>query len=214
MDEIYIFGTGGHSNSVANVALSCGFKIAGYIKEANEISTKLSFPVINEDYFFKNFKHCNVCVAVGDNHLRKLITEKILNQIPKPLFPKLIHSSCVIGNDAKIGNGSILMPFVNIGPNTCIGENCIINSSSSIDHDCSVDDFSSIAPGVIIGGNVLIGRSTHIGISASLKNNIRIGSNVVIGAKSYANKNIPDNTIAYGSPCKEIRSRNNYDKYL
>lgn len=35
---------------------------------------------------------------------------------------------------------------------------------------------------------------------------VKIGSNVVIGAGSVANKDIPDNSLAVGNPCKVIKS--------
>jgi len=33
----------------------------------------------------------------------------------------------------------------------------------------------------------------------------RIGKNTIIGAGSVVTKDIPDNVIAYGNPCKVIR---------
>jgi maltose O-acetyltransferase len=34
---------------------------------------------------------------------------------------------------------------------------------------------------------------------------VTIGNNVVIGAGSIVTKDIPDNVIAYGNPCKVVR---------
>ena len=34
---------------------------------------------------------------------------------------------------------------------------------------------------------------------------VTIGDNVVIGAGSVVTKDIPDNTIAYGDPCRVVR---------
>jgi maltose O-acetyltransferase len=35
---------------------------------------------------------------------------------------------------------------------------------------------------------------------------VEVGNNVTIGGGSVVTKNIPDNVIAYGSPCKIIRN--------
>jgi len=77
-----------------------------------------------------------------------------------------------------------------------------------------MDAFSSIAPRVVTGGNVKIGLSSAISISATVKHEVVIGDDVVIGANSYVNKNVESNVVAYGSPCKFVRSRNKGDSYL
>ena len=41
---------------------------------------------------------------------------------------------------------------------------------------------------------------------------VAFGNNVVIGSGSVVTKNIPDNTIAAGTPCKVIREINESDK--
>ena len=40
---------------------------------------------------------------------------------------------------------------------------------------------------------------------------VTIGDNAVIGANSLVTKDIPANTVAYGSPCKVIREINERD---
>jgi acetyltransferase-like isoleucine patch superfamily enzyme len=68
-----------------------------------------------------------------------------------------------------------------------------------------ISDFCSINPGVNIAGNVTIGEGTTIGMGTNILNQVKIGKNTIIGAGSVVTKDIPDNVIAYGSPCKIIR---------
>ena len=35
---------------------------------------------------------------------------------------------------------------------------------------------------------------------------VTVGKNSIIGAYSFVNKDIPDNVLAYGTPCKIIKS--------
>lgn len=56
-----------------------------------------------------------------------------------------------------------------------------------------------------IGDNVFVGAGTRI------LYDVRIGSNVIIGTGSIVTKDIPDNSIAAGSPAKVIGS---FDDYL
>lgn len=44
-----------------------------------------------------------------------------------------------------------------------------------------------------------------IGGGAIIMPGVTIGNNVVIGAGSVVTKNIPDDVIVYGNPCRVIR---------
>lgn len=49
-----------------------------------------------------------------------------------------------------------------------------------------------------------------IGMHSTILKGVHIGNNVIIGANSLVNKDIPDNCVAAGSPCKVIMSLEEY----
>ncbi len=59
---------------------------------------------------------------------------------------------------------------------------------------------------------VTIGDNVWIGGNAVIMPGVHIGSNVVIGAGSVVVKDIPDNMVAVGNPCKVIRAITEKDK--
>lgn len=59
---------------------------------------------------------------------------------------------------------------------------------------------------------VRIGKNCWIGAGVVIVPGITIGDNVVIGAGSIVTKNLPDNVIAVGNPCKVLREVNEHDK--
>lgn len=59
---------------------------------------------------------------------------------------------------------------------------------------------------------VTIGDNVWIGGNAVIMPGVHIGSNVVIGAGSVVVKDIPDNMVAVGNPCKVIRAITEEDK--
>ena len=60
--------------------------------------------------------------------------------------------------------------------------------------------------GITIGDNVWIGGNTVINPG------VHIGDNVVIGSGSVVTRDIPDNAIAVGNPCKVLRYLTEEDK--
>ena len=59
-----------------------------------------------------------------------------------------------------------------------------------------------------------IGNNVFIGIRTIIMPGVKIGDNVIIGAQSVVTKNIPDNSVAVGSPAKVICSLDEYKAKL
>ena len=59
-------------------------------------------------------------------------------------------------------------------------------------------------------GGVKIGDNVFIGMQTTILKGVHIGNNVIIGANSLVNKDIPDNCVAAGNPCKVIMSLEEY----
>ena len=123
-------------------------------------------------------------------------------------------------------NFDILSPFFcDFGENIHIGRNFYANHNLSILDGGSVriGDFVFIAPNVVIttAGHAIdpaqrdrgleialpitIGSHVWIGANVSILPGVTVGSNVVIGAGSVVTKDIPDNVIAVGDPCRVLR---------
>jgi maltose O-acetyltransferase len=58
------------------------------------------------------------------------------------------------------------------------------------------------------GKPVTIGNDVWVGGNVIINPGISIGNNIVIGSGSVVTKNIPDNVIAAGNPCKVLREIN------
>lgn len=89
-----------------------------------------------------------------------------------------------------------------------IGDNVMIASNVTfVNHDIiapmlnkkfKTREFINMEGCIYIGNNVMIGAGTII------LPNVMIGSNVIIGAGSIVSKDIPDNCVAAGVPCRKI----------
>ncbi len=53
---------------------------------------------------------------------------------------------------------------------------------------------------------ISVGNNVWIGGNVTVLRGITIGNNVTIGAGSVVTRDIPDNTLAVGNPCRVIKS--------
>ena len=60
--------------------------------------------------------------------------------------------------------------------------------------------------------DVHIGRNSWIGAGAVIVPGVTIGKNVIIGAGSVVTKDIPDDVIAVGNPCRVLRKVSEHDR--
>jgi sugar O-acyltransferase (sialic acid O-acetyltransferase NeuD family) len=142
-------------------------------------------------------------LGVYQPHHKIKIIESLKPDVNK--FTNIIHNGLDISKMSKIGRGVLINSKVSIAAHTTIGDFVSINRNVSIGHHTIIKDYCSINPGVNIAGNVVIGEGTTIGMGTNILHTVKIGNNSIIGAGSVVTKDIPDNLVAYGSPCKIIK---------
>lgn len=95
---------------------------------------------------------------------------------------------------------------ITIGKNVMFAPNVSIYTAGHPVHPDSRNSGYEYGIPVTIGDNVWVGGSVVINPS------VTIGNNVVIGSGSVVTKDIPDNVIAVGNPCRIIREITEEDR--
>ena len=117
-------------------------------------------------------------------------------------FLNLIHSTAVVSNSVVQSNGIQVGSHTSVSALSHIGFGVNIKNNCYIGHHGKIGDFVTINPGVTISGLVEIGNNTIIGAGAIIRDKVKIGSNCTIGMGSNVVTDIPDDSIAFGNPCK------------
>jgi maltose O-acetyltransferase len=86
-----------------------------------------------------------------------------------------------------------------------IGDDCFIGPNVSIYTACHSTDPVERNTRMEWAEPVTIGDNVWIGGSVTILPGVTIGNNVTIGAGSVVTKDIPDNVVAVGNPCKVIK---------
>jgi acetyltransferase-like isoleucine patch superfamily enzyme len=83
-----------------------------------------------------------------------------------------------------------------------IGSNCSISAGVQIYSHDSVKWAVSGGKEEYEYAKTIIGDNVYIGPNVIIQKGVKIGNNVIIGANSFVNKDMPDNSKAYGIPIK------------
>lgn len=191
---MYLYGASGHAKVVMDILRANNITIEGVVDDNPNLTELCGVPVLHNAN-----RLSPLIISIGNCGIRKMIAEKLNCK-----FGMAIHPSAIISESASIGEGSVVMAGAVINAEAKIGKHCIVNTKASVDHECVIGDFCHIAPGCIISGDVHIGEETWVGVGTTIIQGVHVGKNCFIGAGSVIVRNIPDNSKAYGVPCRVI----------
>ncbi|NFF81660.1 methyltransferase domain-containing protein [Clostridium botulinum] len=144
--------------------------------------------VIRDNVVIKDGCWLNICVP-NENREVKII----------------INDGCSIGSrfSISVSNKCVIEKNVIIGPNVYIAD---------CEHNYKNVEIPIMHQGITSTTNrVVVGENSWIGVNATIIGNVIIGKGCVIGANTFVNKDIPDYSVAVGSPAKIIKMFDSID---
>ena len=116
-----------------------------------------------------------------------------------------IAEGAVVKGQVTMADGAGDSEPIEIGRNSNIQDNAVVHVDLS--HSVRIGDNVTIGHSAIVHG-CTIGDNTLIGMGAIVLNGARIGKNCIIGAGALITQgtDIPDGSLAFGSPAKVVRA--------
>jgi sugar O-acyltransferase (sialic acid O-acetyltransferase NeuD family) len=209
LEQIFVYGAGGHAKVVISIIEAQGiYGVAVVADDSADMEGGVLLGrnvVIGREGFLEKTRAAGVTrgiVAVGDNRSRLLLALWASRMGLK--LVTAIHPSAIVGPGCNIGAGSVLMAGTVINIDTTVGGSAIINTSASVDHDCIIGDGVHVAPGCRLCGGVTVKEGALIGAGSVLVPGVTVGRDAVVGAGSVVIRDIPDETVAAGNPCRSF----------
>jgi len=215
MERIIIVGAGQHCRVVLyNLKAQGLYQVACILDENEQCWRNYIDDIIVEPYknfdkdvlasLRKKYKTNKFFIGFGAMRYRRKVFDFFKGQGWEAV--NIIHPDAVVSDKAQLGEGILIEAGCLVTPAPIIGNNVVVNTGSQINHDNIVEDHVYIASGVILSGGVKVKANTLLDDGVIVTLGCHVGMNCIIGAGAVVTKDIPDNVIAYGSPCRVVRN--------
>lgn len=215
MEKIVIVGAGQHCRVVLYNMKAQGIYEAACILDSNMQIEKQEVDGIAIEYY-QNFDRQRLkelqekygtnkfFIGFGAMKYRQKVFDFFMKEGWEAV--NIIHPDAVISQTAQLGKGVLIECGCLITPSPIIGNNVVVNTGSQVNHDNVVEDHVYIASGVVLSGGVTIGANTLLDDGVIVTLGRHVGKNCIVGAGAVVTKDLPDNVIAYGAPCRVVRA--------
>jgi acetyltransferase-like isoleucine patch superfamily enzyme len=145
------------------------------------------------------------CIRIGDDVSLLSSSQFTALGVNHPVVLRAMKpgAQIVIGNHVGISGGTICAEIsVSIGDWSMLGANVTLADTDF--HPIAARDRRYSEEGVA-AAPIKIGERVFIGTGAIVLKGVTVGPNSVIGAGSVVTKDIPENCIAAGNPCRVLK---------
>lgn len=217
---LFIFGASGHGKVILDMVEKQGmYAMAGWVDSHRPKGSLVKgYPVLGSEDDLRGLRDLHpdaqLFIAIGDNHVRRLVRDRILERVPGIAFATVVHPAAQVARDVHIGIGAAIMPGAVVNSDAFVGEFSIVNTNACLEHDGWLGDFSSLAAGVTVGGGVRIGMTTAVCIGATLRHGITVGDHCVVAPGAVVTSDCADRSVMSGVPAVCTGFRAVGDPYL
>ena len=202
---LVLMGFGGHARSVADVALTAGYRQLLFVDEnAADGELFLEFPV--QGSMPPPESHWVYMPCAGDNHRRHAQMRELIQKNLK--VATIISPSATVGYGATMAQGCFVGHHAHIGPLTRLGAGCIINTGAVVEHDCVLGECSHVSVQSCVAGRSRLGDRVFVGAGSVVIDKVSIVSDVIVGAGGVVVNSIDAVGVYVGVPVRRISSLN------
>lgn len=214
MDELVIFGTGGHAREVAqlvadiNLAQPGRWQLLGFVADPHavtRIAKPLPAPMLGDAQWLVQHPAVQAVIAVGTPADRRDIALRLRRDQPELRFATLVHPRAWMAERVSLGEGSVVFAGALINVDVSIGSHASLNLGCTISHDCALGNFVSLGPGVHLSGACSLGEQVDLGAGVSARPNSHVGDRCVVGAGAAIAGSFSPGCILVGVPARAVR---------
>ncbi len=207
--DVVVYGAGGHAKIVlATLELFEDYRVVGLLDDDTWKHGQVSsgYVVLGGSEQIQLLRAQGIghaIVAIGDNNRRIHIASRL--QVAGYTLIQLVHPAATVLRGARIGAGTVVLPYAFVGADAVVGENAIISVGAMVGHDCRVGSGAQLCPKASLGGGATVGAKAFVGMAAVILPLVSIGSDAKVGAGSTVIHDLPDGVTAVGLPARTVK---------
>jgi UDP-perosamine 4-acetyltransferase len=208
MKDVYIIGAGTYGEVMFDLAEHCGYNVVGFFDDDKK---KVGVDIFGqkvrgktEDLFASDLTGVNVVVAIGNNHVRNILLNRVREQGGKT--PTLVHNTVTLTKNVRLGKGVYIQPNATLWTSVKIENNCIVSPGVVIAHHSTLKEGSFVSTLSGVGAGIIIEEEAFLGMAVTVVTGVKtVGRGSVIGAGSVVIRNVPPGVVVAGVPAKKLR---------
>jgi sugar O-acyltransferase (sialic acid O-acetyltransferase NeuD family) len=210
MMMLVIYGAGGFGREVMDAARRINERHArwegiAFLDDRVTEPTIYGAEVLSLSHAVERFGNTRLeaVIATGEPYVRKALREKL--EAANVRMATLIDDATVVSPSSEISAGAVILCGCYVSSGAKLGANVAVVAGSLIGHDTVIGDDTVISGHVNIGGCSTIGSLSYVGMGVQVKDQTKIGSSSIVGMGSIVCKDIPDDVVALGNPCRPMQ---------
>ncbi len=201
--RILILGAGGHARAVAEVAVACGWTVAGFTDRAGAPHVT---GVVGDDGEAEKLARSGLIegavIGIGNTALARRADLFALLRRVGIAAVTLLHPRATASPSSRLGAGAVVFPHAVLGAEVEVGDNAVIYSGALLEHDCRVAAHAYLSPGVVLSGSVSVGDSAFLGAGAVVLPGVTIGARAVVAAGAVVTEDVAVEATVVGVPAR------------
>jgi UDP-N-acetylbacillosamine N-acetyltransferase len=196
-----LLGFGGHSRSVADVALASGYSRLVFVDvNAADGECFLQFPV--QHLMPPESSDWVYMPGAGDNRQRVAQIRDLMAANLK--VATILSPLATIGHGATLAPGCFVGHHAHIGPLARLGVGCIVNTAAVVEHDCIVGEGVHVSIGSCVAGYSSLGDRVFLGAGSVVIDKVSLADDVIVGAGGVVVTSIDTAGVYAGVPARRI----------
>src|SRR5262245_14514856 len=146
--QLLILGAGGHGRAVADLAVECGWSVAGFTDRTRGPG------VLGEDDDIEDLiragKADAAVVGLGNTALARRSELFDLLKDVGATIPTLVHPRASVSRTCRIGAGTVVFPGVVLGAAVDVGDNVVLYSNAVAEVGCGIAGHAYLFAGLVL----------------------------------------------------------------
>lgn len=203
MEEIVIFGGGGHGKTVLDLLAALGsYRVVGVVDDGlGQGCTVGGVPVIGGTRVLADLAARGVTLAVnavgGITAAGMASRVAVFEQLVAAGLrcPSLVHPTAWVEPSAHLEPGVQVLAHAYVGSETEVGFGALVNTAAVVSHDCRLGAYVNVSPGALLAGGVEVGLAAQFGMGVTVNVGVHIGARARVGNGATVKADVADDAV-------------------